>query len=103
MGCTPAAANDSACLEMLLRKVGARILRRDLTDSEIQSYMDRFIPMAVSESDFYIAVELSLLALIQHPEFLYQIESEKGVKLRAFRSQAVSRFWFKARDQTINY
>ncbi len=92
MGCTPAAANDSACLEMLLRKVGARILRRDLTDSEIQSYMDRFIPMAVSESDFYIAVELSLLALIQHPEFLYRIESEKGSQITGF--QVASRLSF---------
>jgi hypothetical protein len=73
VGCRPAGAGDAACFRAFIARFGLRALRRPLVEEEIQRFLE-LQAFAVEEGDFYVAVELALRALLQHPEFLYRIE-----------------------------
>lgn len=74
-GCTPSSANDTNCFKSFIQKTGLKVLRRPLTTTEVQTYSDAFMPIAVAEGSFSAAVETAVMALLQHPEFLYRIEN----------------------------
>src|SRR5262245_53816346 len=73
IGCTPAGAGDTACLESFVRAFGRRAFRRPLTDEEVSGYVG-LSPFAVEANDFYVGVDLVLRAFLQDPNFLYRVE-----------------------------
>jgi hypothetical protein len=72
--CTPSGASDEACYRNFLVSFGRRVLRRPLTDAEIDGFVTHFMPHAEEASDFWVAVDSGLRAFLQHPHFLYRIE-----------------------------
>ncbi|MCH9688983.1 MAG: DUF1592 domain-containing protein [Deltaproteobacteria bacterium] len=73
VGCTPASTTDTECFRQFITAFGRRALRRPLLDEEIDRYAG-LIAEAEASDDFYAAVEVTLRALLQHPEFLYRVE-----------------------------
>ena len=73
VGCTPSGADDAECLRSFVAHFGRLALRRPLTADEIDAYM-AFQAYAVEGNDFYIAVGMTIEALLQDPEFLYRVE-----------------------------
>ena len=72
--CEPAsAADEAACGESFVRAFGARALRRPLTDAEIARYHG-FFETQRAAIDFDAAVELTIAAMLQAPQFLYRLE-----------------------------
>lgn len=74
VGCAPSGANDEACLRSFVIGFGRRALRRPLSDAEVERFVQYFLPHAQEAGDFWVAVDSSLRAFLQHPEFLYRIE-----------------------------
>jgi hypothetical protein len=68
---TPALA--SACATTFLTEVGARVFRRPLTSDELTRFSRRFQSW-MAAVDFSGAVQLSVSALLQSPQFLYRLE-----------------------------
>ncbi len=68
---TPTEARD--CRTRFLRSTGARVFRRPLTSEEELRFGDRFDAWAAAV-DFPGAVQLTLSALLQSPQFLYRVE-----------------------------
>jgi hypothetical protein len=73
MPCEPDGDTDSVCFDTTVANIGERLLRRRLTQSEVERYRV-LLDFASERQDFYAAVELLLSALIQDPEFLYRME-----------------------------
>lgn len=72
--CEPAgAADESACGETFIRAFGARALRRPLTTEEVGRYR-AFFEAQRAAIDFDAAVELTIAAMLQSPQFLYRLE-----------------------------
>lgn len=74
IGCTPAGADDTACLRKFIIGFGRRALRRPLTDDEVIAYLG-FQTYATEDRDFYTAVAMVLRSMLQDAEFLYRIET----------------------------
>ena len=74
-GCTPSKADDTACFVKYAQAVGRRVLRRTVTAAEAQTWATTLIPYAVQDADFYSAVEGLVAMWLQHPEFLYRVET----------------------------
>lgn len=74
MPCTPSGATDAACLGDFVASFGRRALRRPLTATEVDGYVAQFLPFAEEGGDFFIAVRLTIAAMLQDVEFLYRIE-----------------------------
>ena len=74
MPCVPSGASDEACYRDFVASFGRRALRRPLGEVEIDNFVDHFMPHAADAGDFWVAVDSSLRAFLQHPEFLYRIE-----------------------------
>jgi hypothetical protein len=74
VGCEPAGPGDEACLRDFVGRFGRRALRRALGGDEVERYVGAALPLAVAEGDFYVAAEVVVRALLQHPELLYRIE-----------------------------
>lgn len=80
--CEPSEPTDRSCLLQIIRHMGVRLLRRPISDvveegnsvSELNRYVDTFMPLADASDDFYEAVRGVLTALLQHPEFIYRVE-----------------------------
>lgn len=72
--CTPSAADDAACLAAFVSSFGRRALRRPLSTAEVDEYVAQLLPFAIETDDFYVAVKLTITALLQDVEFLYRIE-----------------------------
>lgn len=77
-GCTPTGASDRNCLVQFLVKMGSKILRRPVATAEAEALADVFLPIAQQEKNFKTAVELSIQAWLQNPEFLYRIQAGDG-------------------------
>lgn len=73
VGCTPSGPGDAACLRAFITSFGRLALRRPLADDEIARYLG-LQALAIENNDFYTGVELVVRALLQDPEFLYQVE-----------------------------
>lgn len=72
-GCSPTQPADYNCFNQFASKIGRRLLRRPITQTELTSYRV-LIDRAVAENNFYLAPKLLLQVFLQHPEFLYRIE-----------------------------
>jgi hypothetical protein len=67
------AADQDACGRALVLAFGRRAFRRPPTADEIETLATRFTAFRTS-IDFPAAVQLTLMALVQSPSFLYRIE-----------------------------
>lgn len=67
------AATQQACGETLVREFGLRAMRRPLETDEQQRYLALFEQMR-TEIDFAAAVELTVMAFLESPQFLYRLE-----------------------------
>ncbi len=74
IGCSPSGNDDAECLAEFVSTFGRRALRRPLSTEEVDEYVAQFLPFAEEADDFYLAVRLSLVALLQDVEFLYRVE-----------------------------
>lgn len=72
--CTPSAPDDAACLAAFVSSFGRRALRRPLTTEEVDEYVAQLLPFSIETGDFYVAVRLTITALLQDVEFLYRVE-----------------------------
>ncbi|AKF04922.1 DUF1592 domain-containing protein [Sandaracinus amylolyticus] len=74
--CAPGAGDagaQRACGETLVRDFGRRAYRRPLSDQEVERYV-AFFESQREAIDFAAAVQLTTMALLQSPWFLYRIE-----------------------------
>ncbi|GAB5450236.1 MAG: hypothetical protein Hals2KO_05640 [Halioglobus sp.] len=76
MPCRPVAqvAGDDACTQTFITHYGQRLLRRPLTDSEVQLRVANAQQAAADSGDFYTGIELALSSLLVAPDFLFRIE-----------------------------
>jgi len=74
MPCAPSGATDADCLGEFVASFGRRALRRPLSASEVDQYVSQFLPFAEEGDDFFIAVKLTITAMLQDVEFLYRVE-----------------------------
>ncbi|HWU91385.1 MAG TPA: DUF1592 domain-containing protein [Kofleriaceae bacterium] len=74
MGCTPAGAGDAACFETFVRGFGRRAFRRPLTDEERARYVGLATTTAARYQNAYAGTAYALMAFLQSPYFLYQVE-----------------------------
>ncbi len=74
--CEPADGGpvDADCAAMFIRKVGGRLLRRPLTDAEVESRVAIAAEAGATLGDFYAGLELVLTTLLVSPDFLFRIE-----------------------------
>ncbi len=77
--CTPAGADDAACLRQTIETLGRRLYRRPLSEEQVAAYLtlQSFATEQVAgvTNDFYTAVNLVLRSMLQDPEVLYRIET----------------------------
>jgi hypothetical protein len=78
-GCTDWSTADLAasCATLFISNVGLRIFRRPLTTDETQRHLTRFQSWQASV-DFPGAVQLTLSAMLQSPQFIYRPEPAPG-------------------------
>jgi hypothetical protein len=83
--CDPAKKGEHACLERFVTRAGRLAFRRPLDAEEIDDFVG-VADMAVDQlGGFYDGVEYAIVALIQSPSFLFQIdvgEAMEGSSLR---------------------
>ncbi len=77
--CTPKGPDDAACMRTFITQFGRKALRRPLTDDETARYL-ALQSFAVEDRNFFTGVSLVLRAMLQDPEFLYQVEIGQPVK-----------------------
>lgn len=79
-GCTTWATptEASACSAAFIQTTGARVFRRPLTVEEAAHFTQRFGSWATAV-DFPAAVQLTLSAMLQSPQFLYRAEPAEAV------------------------
>ncbi|MEO1617309.1 MAG: DUF1592 domain-containing protein [Planctomycetota bacterium] len=77
----------------LIEKMGARILRGPLNESEVDLFRGVSTTVAASGGDYEAAVKATVTAMLQSPRFLYLIESqtEDGSAVDLSRHQLASR------------
>lgn len=68
---------DPECTEKFLREVGPRILRRPITNEEVELRVDVATNEAERMGDFYAGLELALSSLLIAPDFLFRVESSE--------------------------
>ncbi len=75
VGCADWATDELAaqCAEAFLTRTGRRVFRRPLTGAEKERFSTRFLAWR-SAIDFSGAVQLTLSAMLQSPQFLYRAE-----------------------------
>ncbi|MEM7437585.1 MAG: DUF1592 domain-containing protein [Myxococcota bacterium] len=78
VSCSPAGSGDEACFRTFLNEFLPRALRRAVTDEDVDTYLPLLAFASENNSavdnDFFTAVELTVSAIVQDPEFLYRIE-----------------------------
>jgi hypothetical protein len=72
-GCTPKAANDTACLKTFAQRVGRLLFRRSLNDAEA-TYLAGLSSIGSQLATFEAGARAVVRCLIAHPEFLYRVE-----------------------------
>jgi hypothetical protein len=69
--CTPTGVDDKACFESFVTSFGQKAFRRPLTPDEIARYTTLTLDVAAATSDPSQALEATLSAFLQSPNFLY--------------------------------
>ncbi|MDG2305689.1 MAG: DUF1592 domain-containing protein [Candidatus Binatia bacterium] len=74
--CTPESptAADAGCTAEFLRAYAPRLLRRPVSDAEIQLRVDVAGATADASNDFYGGLELALTSLLVAPDFLFRVD-----------------------------
>ena len=74
--CQPAAVttSDEACARTFIERVGRRLFRRSLSQTETDARVDIANQAANTLRDFYAGLELGLMSLLVSPEFLFRVE-----------------------------
>lgn len=75
--CTPQGPADAACFDRIVRAAGRLAFRRRLTDDEAKHFADELLPYATEENTMASAIDGFVQIVVQHPEFLYRIETGK--------------------------
>lgn len=65
---------DAGCTEQIVRHVGHQLLRRPLSDEEVQARVTSADSVATSFGDYYAGLELALTSLLVAPDFIFRIE-----------------------------
>jgi hypothetical protein len=78
VGCAPTGPGDAACMRSFIAGFGRRALRRPLGEQEIRRYL-ALQSYSVEARDFYLGAALVVRALLQDPEFVYQVEIGEAV------------------------
>lgn len=73
-GCQPSGPSDAACFEAMVRNVGRLAFHRRPTDDEV-TRMSAFLAFAQEEKTFDAAIDAFVRVVVQHPEFLYRVET----------------------------
>jgi hypothetical protein len=73
--CTPSGVDDAKCFESFVRSFGAKAFRRPLTQDEITRYTGLSSELAALTGDPEQALEATLSAFLQSPNFLYLAEA----------------------------
>jgi hypothetical protein len=77
--CEPKGQDDEAdCAAQFVDEFGKRVFRRPLTDDEYNRWIDYFEQQR-ADIDFDAAVQLTVTALLQAPQFVYRLESTEDV------------------------
>lgn len=71
----PCDTGDAACGYAFVESFGKRAFRRPLTDDEFQRWTDFFESQRLA-IDFDAAVQLTVTAMLQTPQFLYRLETQ---------------------------
>lgn len=71
---TPSAA-DAACTEQVVRKFGRSLLRRPLTEEDVQARIEAASLAAETQQDFYAGLRVALVSMLVAPEFLFRVEA----------------------------
>lgn len=71
-GCSPSKAKN--CYTQFVKNFGLRIFRRPLHASELARYAN-----LMKGGEYYARVQIAITAMLQSPNFLYQIESGQAV------------------------
>lgn len=72
--CTPTGVGDSKCFEAFVRSFGPKVFRRPLSADEITRYTTLTSDLAATTNDAEQALEGTLGAFLQSPNFLYLAE-----------------------------
>lgn len=90
--CTPAraAGRDDACAEEFVRTVGRRLLRRPLTDEDVELRLAIAGNAAATLGDFHAGLETALTTLLLSPEFLFRVEVAESDPAGAARERLSS-------------
>jgi hypothetical protein len=74
VGCT---SDEAGCARSFIETFGKRVFRRPLTEAEVDTFHEFFVEKQ-ELIDFNGAVELTLQAFLQSPQFLYRLEFGTG-------------------------
>lgn len=74
MGCTPSGAQDANCFETFVRAFGRRAFRRPLNSAEVARYVGLATGTAARHQNAYAGTAYLIMAFLQSPYFLYQVE-----------------------------
>lgn len=100
-GCTPARADDRACFDKLVSKVGRRLFRRPVEPAELDRYAAAILPHAAGTGSFATAVEMLGLLFVQHPAFLYRVEREGKLDGYEVATRMAYLIWGSAPDDDL--
>lgn len=75
--CQPGSSDaaDSGCTEQVIRKFGRSLLRRPLTDDDVQARVEAASLSAEAQQDYFAGLRMALVSLLVAPEFLFRIEA----------------------------
>lgn len=75
LGCTPSGSDDRACMTRFVERFGRRVLRRPVLPAEVSAWVDLGLEYADGRDDFHEGADVVLRLLLQHPHFIYRIET----------------------------
>lgn len=72
--CSPKAADDAACMQMVVSQFGRKAFRRPMTQDELNTWVAVGRNAGTAYGDFYKGAQFALAGLLQSPNFLYIVE-----------------------------
>jgi hypothetical protein len=95
--CADDAAPAKACVESVVRDFGGRVWRRDLSDAEVQRYLDGYVASGEGQE----GLAFTLRRLLQAPSLVFHIEmgtEAAGGRLRLTDFEVASRISYLTTD-----
>jgi hypothetical protein len=74
LDCTPSGNADADCFTSFIDNLGRLVFRRNVTKEERADYLKLATRAAEQFDDFYTGAEYVILAMLQSPNFVYQVE-----------------------------